>query len=527
MKWMWTFVVSLSFILLSVHTVSAQTKAFPEADGFGKYTQGARGNPTVPPQIVFVTNTNNSGAGSLRWALAQPFPRFVIFKVTGIIELQSDIFVDEPYVTIEGQTAPGNGITLKNYGIRVIVPQVIIRGLKLRIGDQGIPGNALRNLTITTTGATQNVHHVIVDHVSATWGVDTNFTTWKDVYAISDITVQWSIFAQGLHDSIHIDEVNGPEPHSKGTSLARFGERMSYHHNLLASNEDRNPRLVGINQAEVVNNVIYGWGSGPLKFDPDPTIAHVINNYFKSVLLFYHDGSTSKNKEIQFGLNGSPMQIGTQIYLAGNLVDHYSNGIIPAQTQYENPAFIAPAPLFTSPLEISTTADIAYTQVLANAGAFPRDSADNYIVNSVIDRTGIVIDTPTEVGGWPVHPQVSPLPDTDNDGVPDDWEIQHNLDPQTPDSLLDTDNNGYLVIEEYANSLLAAESVPVPSDSPSPAPTPLPDANGDGLVDTADFFIWQNHYAQILTAGNTVGDFNNNGKIEALDFGLWFAAFTQ
>src|SRR5215471_5276536 len=219
--------------------------ALPGAEGFGAQTPGGRGG-----RVWFVRNLNDEGPGSFRAVVTAQGPRIVIFRVGGLITLKSPIKITEPFLTIAGQTAPGDGICLRGSEISILTHDVIARYLRFRPGD--ISGGEVDALNIM--GASRDV---IVDHCSATWSIDECLSPSG---AISNVTVQWCLIAEGLNRSIH----------SKGShgygSLARASGGVTLHHNLWAHNEERNPRL-GDNYGrgtpptfDFRNNVMYDWG---------------------------------------------------------------------------------------------------------------------------------------------------------------------------------------------------------------------------------------------------------------------------
>ena len=194
--------------------------AFPGAEGFGAMASGGRGGV-----VLQVTNLNDSGPGSLRAAILASGPRIVVFRVGGTIELLTRIDISNPDITIAGQTAPGGGITLKNHPsntrspLKVETDNVILRYIRSRPGPSDLPSATLDALTIEG-------HRVIIDHCSLSWATDEVLNTWLDS---SEITIQWTIIAEGLEDSNHPDG-----PHSRGALLGDHSTRVSVHHCLFA-----------------------------------------------------------------------------------------------------------------------------------------------------------------------------------------------------------------------------------------------------------------------------------------------------
>lgn len=227
--------IALSFFAINSN---AQQLALPAAEGYGKFTKGGRGG------VVYeVTNLNDSGEGSLRVAVEAEGPRTVVFKVSGTIDLQSRLEIKNPYITIAGQTAPGDGITLKRYPIMIRADEVIIRYIRVRLGDEtGLSDDAI---------SSRYTKNIILDHVSASWSIDETLS----IYHCKNITVQWCVISESLYESNH----------SKGSNHGYVGiwgsDYGTYHHNLIAHHSSRNPRFAsGCENTDYRNNVLYNWG---------------------------------------------------------------------------------------------------------------------------------------------------------------------------------------------------------------------------------------------------------------------------
>lgn len=458
--------------LLAVQGIPA-LDAFPGAEGEGRETIGGRGGI-----VIEVTNLNDSGPGSLRAALEVNAPRTIVFRVSGTIELQSQLVVWHPYVTIAGQTAPGDGICIKNYNFQVPVGQVILRYLRFRPGNSS--GQEVDALSIS------GGDYVIVDHCSATWSVDEALsvsagegnTSFKG--QLDHVTVQWSIIAESLSNAGH-----GDGEHSKG-SLIRggSGNRYSFHHNLYAHHRDRSPYIgnynahtldpVGI-EFDFRNNVVYNWGGKGFGYPPSSneryegtdSIARVnfVNNFYKqgpqSGELF---GDKVFIAEIKVGRG----------YFEGNAYNgtvpgdpwslvRMQNSFLSEWNTTEKNTYKLGAPIVFAAVNTQSAAD-AYSSVLAGVGATlpARDAVDQRIVDSVINGTGAIINLPSQVGGWPTLNSITPYDDTDQDGMPDMWEDSHGLDKIDPDDRNgDNDSDGYTNLEEYLNGIVAGLPVPV------------------------------------------------------------------
>lgn len=422
---------------------NSKLPAFPGAEGFGKYTKGGRGG-----KVIFVENLNDSGPGSLREALEASGPRTVIFRTGGTIALKSSIHIENPYITVAGQTAPGDGIALKIDGsfdgpaIKIRTDEVIIRHLRVRPGpgDPGSNSDSDGDAISITKG-----NNIIIDHSSMSWGVDTTLSSW---FSPSNITVQWSIIAEGLNDSVH------PEgKHSMGTLLGRSSDRVTFYRNLWAHNVNRNPKMQADDsfhaQHQMVNNVIYNWDNSATVIDPSEggktngkIDLNVIGNFYKA-------GPNSDIKRPQIKIRD-----GAKVYVKGNigpyrLDDSWDEwAIVNGSTSFRS---YEP---FNMPDLPTVSAQTAYEEVLAGVGAIKpgRDTVDERIIKDVKNGTGRIIDHPSDVGGWPNLDKGTPPKDDDNDGMPDSWEEENGFNPKNSDDKNgDADDDGYTNLEEFLN----------------------------------------------------------------------------
>lgn len=424
----------VSILILCVLTTSAQSSdslpAFPEAEGFGAYSKGGRGG-----RMIFVENLNDSGAGSLRAAVEAKGPRTILFRVSGIIELQKTLECREPYCTIAGQSAPGDGVCLKNFDFVIRAHDVIVRHLRFRPGDEPAAtlkakGQSFQPDAITIGTPSRNV---IIDHCSASWSTDECLTV--SGAGIDNVTVQWCIISESLNEGAH-----DKGSHGYG-SLIRTNGRVSYHHNLYAHHSTRCPRPGTYGEGSVLfdfrNNVIFD-GNGYSA--EDPLRMNYVGNYIREP-------------------NGPAFMVGgkaTEIFQKGNFQEdagEKNNDFWKLITKAK------PENKRDKPFDVAKvrtqSAHEAYESVLASAGATlpARDAVDVRIVEEVrAVKTGL-INSQTDVEGWPEYRSAVPLKDSDNDGMPDDWEIARGLDPTQDDHAKDRDGDGYENLEEWLNGM--------------------------------------------------------------------------
>jgi pectate lyase len=423
--------------------------AFPGAEGFGRFAKGGRGG-----DVYHVTNLDDDGPGSLRQAIATAHgPRTIVFDLSGTIELKKPLIVDKSLLTIAGQSAPGDGICLKDhtFGIKK-ASHVIVRYLRARLGDKNKQPGAPDCIN------TDDVDHVIFDHISASWGIDGN----HDLRRGGNFTLQWSIYAEALNNSLH-----QKGSHAMLASFRDLTDSISLHHNLFASSRDRHPTLGGSPRtkadaiADFRNNVIYNV-SGATNLGN--CRINVVNN-------LYRVGPNTPE-------NSRPLAAKTenagalQVFLQGNgfegqpsLTRDNSRAI--DFNRWRNGNYLAtslervlvPKAFDVGGAEPKTeSAEVAYEKVLQHAGASKRrDAADERLIDGVRARTNRLINSQDEVGGWPALAS-QPVPkDSDQDGMPDDWERAHGLDPADPqDGNHDSNGDGYTNLEDYLNGLCPA-----------------------------------------------------------------------
>jgi hypothetical protein len=323
----------------------------------------------------------------------------------------------------------------------------------VRPGSEG-HGNPANNDAISILGQHANVggaHHVVLDHISASWGEDETISAW---YGAHDITVSWSIISEALNRSRHRKGT-----HSAGLLIGDGSEHVSVHHCLLAHNDFRNPLVSKGGTHDFVNNVIYNWGAIPAEiFDTDS------NSFLNFVGNCFRPGPSTHEGPYEITIN--PGQRGIpKIYVEGNLGPRRPNAATDdwaivcrgwGREGVASQTYRATKP-FAVPRVTSVLADEAFVKVLAEAGATrpERDTVDRRVVAEAEKKTGKIIDSPSDVGGYPKLAPGTARQDSDHDGMPDVWERQHGLDPQdVSDENRDRDGDGYTNIEEYLHSLL-------------------------------------------------------------------------
>lgn len=459
MKISWQFFARLMLTLVGIAAApgakgaegKAKPPAFPQAEGFGMYAQGGRGGA-----VLFVTNLLDYAAGespipgSLRAAVTTEGPRTIVFRVSGLIALKSPLLITKPFLTIAGQSAPGDGICLKDYPLIVRnTHDIILRHLRTRTGE-----NMRAEVDSTSMDDARNV---IVDHCSASWSTDEVFSPEG-----RNITVQWCIIAQGLDRSLH------PKgKHSKGSIIRGYDAGVTFHHNLYAHNADRNPKMESLPDLpglllDFRNNVIYDWGYQSGYSGKEYERLNYVANYLKP------GPSSSRNVRFAFRPGGDR----TKVFLQGN----HMEGLLEADADNDRLIKWEGASLdevrvrhpFPSPRVMAQTAEQALPLVCAGAGAtLPRrDRVDELIAREVNNGGGRIIDSQDDVGGWPEYASAPAPADHDADGMPDEWETAHGLNPKLADNNGDADGDGYTNLEEFLNATdpQKADALPDPAE---------------------------------------------------------------
>ena len=417
--------------------MQGQDLAFPGAEGFGKYATGGRGG-----EVLMVTNLNDSGPGSLREAVEREYPRIIIFSVSGTIQLKSQLDIKHGNVSILGQSAPGQGITLRDYPIKASeIDNLIIRYIRSRLGDATkFQGDAI---------SINRCNNVIVDHCSFSWSSDESATFYDN----TNTTIQYCIISESLNASVH-----AKGEHGYGGIWG--GKKATFHHNLFAHHKSRSPRFHGARyhkmpKEEIVdfrNNVIYNWGQNN-SYGGEEGNHNIINNYYKA-------GPATQSKKDKIL---DPYDPYGKFYLSGNIlegdeevnednwegVNHFDE--IP-QVKLDQPIEVEDVP--------TETALEAFNIVLQKSGAsYSRDKIDQRIVKEA--RTGTstygkngIIDSQKDVGGWPELDEGKTQIDSDKDGMPDRWENKKGLSMRRKDAGATGLLEGYTNIEVYLNELV-------------------------------------------------------------------------
>lgn len=465
----WYRLWSIFLLFISTLSVAAQLSdipAFPGAEGFGKYTTGGRGG-----RVIYVTRLDDDNfEGSLRYAINQSGARTILFKISGTIQLKSTLKIEKDNITIAGQIAPGDGICLRDYALKVDADNVIIRFMRFRMGD------AAKQEDDALGGRFHK--NIIIDHCSMSWSTDecTSF------YQNENFTLQWCLVAESLCNSVH-------DKGAHGYGGIWGGKNASFHHNLLAHHDSRNPRLGEYNgdifaltdNVDLRNNVIYNW-RGNSCYGGEGMNVNIVNCYYKA------GPATTKEERIisidyEKEKDKDTYSVWGKFYIDGNVMtgserateDNWTYGVY---NQFHNSyGTISEEDKKSMRLniphntrEITThTAKKAYELVLKYVGAsLVRDTVDKRILHDVETGTATItdggngsangiIDTQAAVGGWPELNSTEAPEDTDGDGMPDKWEDSHNLDRNDPaDAKLKTLDDDYSNLEIYLNNLVAA-----------------------------------------------------------------------
>ena len=479
--------------------VKSNIPAFPGAEGGGMYTPGGRGG-----KVIVVTSLEDSGPGTLREACETGGARVIVFNVSGVIRLKAPISLRAPYVTIAGQTAPGDGICVTGHSFLVDTHDVIIRHMRFRRGaqdvafrDDALGGNAVGN--------------IIIDHCSASWGLDENMSIYRHVYnrgadghglklPTVNITIQNSIFSEAL------DAYN----HAFGATIG--GHNSMFCRNLFASNISRNSSVGMDGDFNFVNNVVFNWWNRSIDGGDNKSFYNIINNYFKPGPITPLDKPISyRILKPEAGRSKLDYKVYGRVFADGNVMEGYPEitkdnwaGGIQIETQKDTEGYTEQMRTyqpFVMPYINIMSANDAYDYVLKYVGAnIPcRDIVDERVIEEVKTgqayyekklpkdaygdkwglapksqdeegyfkyrrlpkdsyKQGIITDI-RQMGGYPEY-KGTPYVDTDGDGMPDEWEIANGLNPNDPsDANKDCTGDGYTNIEKYINGISTKNKV--------------------------------------------------------------------
>ena len=415
-------------------------RAFPGAEGSGAFAAGGRGG-----DVYHVTSLSDAGPGSLRYGVQTACgPRTIVFDLSGTIFLRSVLTIDKPLLTLAGQTAPGDGVTVAGFATSISgTHDVVVRYMRFRAGDVNCPSFQGDALTVFES------RDVIIDHVSASWSVDETLSVTRS----DRVTVQWSIIAESLNESCHA------KGHHGYGSLLRWGNGgITIHHTLYAHHESRNPRLGDDLGLDFVNNVVYDWGSQPGYSGPasegSPRLNYVANTLVA--------GPSTRPKARRVAFTGGSDR--TEIYQQGNRVDAAARGKLataPGDWGLFAGAYRISSQRFPFPEVETDDAETAYHRVLGESGAsLVRDSADLSVLRSVADKTGRLIDSQEQVGGWPRLQPGTPPADSDRDGMPDAWEAAHGLNARDPADGATLGTSGMSSLETYLDEISRTPATP-------------------------------------------------------------------
>jgi len=457
----------------------ADIPAFPGAEGGGAFTAGGRGG-----KVYVVTSLEDRGPGTLRDACEQGGARIIVFNVAGIIRLKSPLIIRAPYITIAGQTAPGDGVCIAGESVWINTHDVIFRYMRFRRGetfvarrDDALGGNPIGN--------------IIIDHCSTSWGLDENISIYRHMYDPGDGSQEQklptvNITIQNCISSEALDTYN----HSFGSTLG--GENCTFMRNLWACNTGRNPSVGWYGCFNFVNNIVFNWRHRTMDGSDYRGMFNVINNYYKPGPVTPKDEPVGHRiVKPESGRSKYPYKVYGRAYVNGNIMEGYDkvtkdnwDGGVQVENLDNagaNRDDMRVEKAFPMPAITMMTAKEAYDYVLNNAGATlpKRDPVDTRVIEQVrtgkiqykagtensigsefINRRmpkdsykdGIISDI-SQVGGYPAY-KGTPYKDSDGDGMPDEWESKHGLNPKdAADAVKDMNGDGYTNIEKFINGI--------------------------------------------------------------------------
>ncbi|MFC1452160.1 polysaccharide lyase family 1 protein [Verrucomicrobiota bacterium] len=487
-RWGWVAAAVATWAIVST-AAERRTPAFPGAEGFGMYAEGGRRG-----RALFVTSLDDYDPdgeepipGTMRWACSQPLPRTVLFRVGGTIRLKNVLRIQEPYLTIAGQTAPG-GILLRDFKTEVRgkqdgepVHDIVIRHVRFRLG----PGTNPDGTTVACredpgyhgpddTFAVKNAHDVIIDHCSFSWSHDETVSiTGGREYggATTNITVQWSLIAEPLSEGWHSYE------HSKAVMLV--GATVSFHHNVIMHSVARNPLIAGLTEpdgpspvVDVVNNLTYNLRDEnavlydyPADRNPASRINYVGNLNIKGPSTDMRLCPARRAIWLMHKLHAeTKVQQNASLFAKDNLGINRTD---PKQSDLASICWgagsgsISPRRFPAPPVTTHSPEELCGLLLPEVGATHPkRDVVDLRLIRDIEKRTGLIISHPEvhadepghDADGYPVMAGGTPPADSDRDGMPDEWEREHRFAPTSPsDAVLDPDGDGYTNLEEFLN----------------------------------------------------------------------------
>ena len=484
---------TITFILACLCVVTTavaqeKTPAFPGAEGFGRYVTGGRGG-----KVYHVTNLDDSGTGSLRWALGQNGTKTIVFDVAGTIHLKSSLSISKGNVTIAGQTAPGDGVCVADYPVQINANNIIVRYMRFRLGNNNVKASGADGWD----GFGGFDHSdIIVDHCSVSWSIDECLS----IYGNKNTTVQWCLVAQSLQDAGH-----SKGSHGYGGNWG--GSGASFHHNLMAHHESRVPRLGPRyttqldERMDMRNNVFYNW-AGNGCYGGEAMKVNIVNNYYKPGPGTAQISSTKQKRIAAVGIRTNSyiasyadyaptLHIWGKYFVDGNVNTKYSDvtsdnwkyGMYNQVNSSDNDGLwnqdVKDSIRLSAPIDYvlttTHTAEQAYEKVLAYAGAsLNRDSYDAFIINETTNglatytgagnHKGIIdsqednkpSDADDNWSAWPTLNGGDAPADTDGDGIPDQWEKANGLDANNSADGAAVAADGYTNLEHYLNSIVEA-----------------------------------------------------------------------
>jgi len=404
--------------------------AFPGAQGWAAHTPGGRGG-----QILRVTTLNPTGPGSLGAALAAEGPRIVVFEVGGVIDLgAAEVLIEQPFLTIAGQTAPMPGITLIRGGLVIGTHDVVVRHIRIRPGEAGMAKMAGVDFDAITTR--RGARDVIVDHCSLTWSTDENLSASSTRFlgeseaewmanASRRITFSNNILAEGLANATH-----GKGEHSKGSLIHDHVNDVLIVGNLYAHNYERNPMFKGGARGQVINNLIYNPGQRAVHYNliAEEWLGREPYSMGEVVMRGNVMRAGPSTETLAFFMVGGSGDL--RVFAEDNMVVDRIGNPLPQMGRYSTTPIsidtLSAAPALPFGVKLLSATEVQ-DAVIANAGARPwdRDDIDRRILADTIEGRGKIIDSEHEVGGYPKHPE------TRQPFVAEDWDLD-TMEPLKP-----------------------------------------------------------------------------------------------